>query len=157
MYEFTHAGFWVRWSSLDRPARRLAITSIVATIVGLVPLARCLAEMSYRAGYLAGSGGVPAPGAAPTLAPWAVGWLIAFWAIAGVVWWRFSLRQDEMFNRVQNGALAMSGAVTSALLVIWSLFALTGAIGPVAALPALGLYLGLVVIFWFVAYRRWAA
>jgi hypothetical protein len=157
MYEFTHAGFWVRWSSLDRPARRLLVTSIVATIVGLVPFSLWLNQMSYRAGYLAGSGGIPAPGPAPTLSPWAIVWLVAFWIAAGLLWWRFSLRQDEMFNRVQNWALAMSGAVTSTLLVIWSLFALTGAIGPVAALPALGLYLGLVLIFWFVAYRRWAA
>ena len=157
MYEFTHAGFWVRWSSLDRPARRLLVASIAATVVGLIPSLRWLAETSYRAGYLAGSGGIAAPGPDPMLTPLAIWWLVACWAVAGVLWWRFSLRQDEMFNRVQNWTLAMSGAITSALLVTWSLFAMTGAIGPVAALPALGLYLGLVLIFWFVAYRRWAA
>ena len=157
MYEFTHGGFWVRWSSLDRPARRLLVASLAAVLIGLVPLGRWLDQMSYRAGYLVGSGGIPAPGPAPTLAPWTIVWLVAFWIAAGILWWRFSRRQDEMFNRVQNWTLAMSSAITAATLVIWSLFAMTGAVGPVAALPALGLYLGLVLAFWFVAYRRWAA
>ena len=157
MYEFTHSGFWFRWESLDKTGRRLLVASCGASAVAVLPLAQWLGEIGYRIGYRLGSGGLSPAGAAPEMAEWAIWWLIGFGALSAVIWWRFSLRQDEMFNRVQNWALAMSGAVTALCLVVWSLLALVGRLPPVTALPTVILYIGSLLAFWYVAYRRWAA
>lgn len=149
MYEFTMGGAWFRWGLLDKLSKRLAGASLVAA--GLAPLP--LSGMwGYQLGYSLGSG---APLSGFTPAPWAILWTLAFVVVSGLFWWRFSLRQDELFNRVQNRAFAMGGAWSATLLSIWALLDLANLAPPVSPLAIIGLFYGLVVVFWMSAVRRW--
>jgi len=59
--------------------------------------------------------------------------------VSAFAWWRFSRNQDEMFNRIQNYALAQAGGWTFAFIFIWWLLSLGGWVGP---LPVVGLVAG---------------
>ena len=76
--------------------------------------------------------------------------------ISGIAWWRFSLRQDEMLNRVQNYALGHAGSWSLAAATLWWLMELGGWLGefPLGLFVLLGY--GLILFFWFRAVRRWA-
>lgn len=145
MLEFTLGGAWFRWSRLDTASRRLAIASM------------CLAAI---AGHLIGMAAKPVNArfgfdVTPHTTVLAVAG-IAMAVLSAWLWYRFSLRQDEMFNRVQNWAIGMSGAWTCVVLTVWSVLASVSLAMPMpSAAPAM-LFAGTLLIFWFVAVRKWA-
>jgi len=145
MLEFTLGGAWFRWRSLDTASRRLAIASM------------CLAPI---AGHLIGMAAKPINArfgfdVTPYTTVLAVVG-IAMAVLSAWLWYRFSLRQDEMFNRVQSWTLGMSGAWTCVVLTVWSVLASVSLAMPVpSAAPAM-LFAGALLIFWFVAVRKWA-
>ena len=156
MYEFTHKGLWFRWSALDRPSRRWSGISLAAAALAAISIGLAADQAGYRVGYLLG-GGRTASKAAPLLPSWAMlGWIIACVVVSALAWWRFSRRQDEMFNRVQNWSLGMAGAWTAVVLAFWSLLDLYDAASPIHPLGVIGIFYTLAITFWLVAVRRWA-
>lgn len=153
MYEFTKGGMWFRWHLLDRVSKRLAAASLLAAAVALIP--RLSSQTGYQLGRALGRDETPLR-ATVDWAAWHGWWIIAFSTLSGLLWWRFSLRQDEMFNRVQNWSLGMAGAWGGALLMAWALLALANAAAPISPRAVLALFGGLSFLFWFVAVRRWA-
>ena len=155
MYEFTHGGSWFRWSLLDKTSKRLAAGSFAALTVAMVPAATATWSMAYQLGKHAGSGSREPLAVAVAVEPWAAALVLGFSVVSGLFWWRFSLRQDELFNRVQNRALGMGGAWTGALLTCWAVLDLGNLAAPVAPAAIIGVFALLVCIFWFVGVRRW--
>lgn len=161
--EITHGGMWFRWGSLDRTSKWLLVASSVAAVAGLTLLLLIVGPdlygTAYKAGYAAGSGGqaprsVPTPLIRPTpLLGWAtVGLLL----MSGLLWWRLSLRQDEMFNRIQNWSLGMSGAWATLVLTFWAVLATAGVLPTVSAWGIVFVACALFSAFWLIAVRRWA-
>jgi hypothetical protein len=162
MVELTFGGTWLKWSSLARKDRRLALVSFVTAGLGAVPLGLLSGRYGWQVGFRLGSGGLTASDSP-------LDWFIdspvfdhlllasAFlFIVSAVAWWRFSLHQDEMFNRIQNFALGSAGSSTLAIGAAWWLLSQGGWIAP---LPLGGLLLigyGLLIGFWFYAVRRWA-
>jgi hypothetical protein len=75
--------------------------------------------------------------------------------IAGLLWWRFSSLQDEMFHRIQNYSYGWGAAVAVAVLVVWGLAnaaTLAPPIDPIAPLVLLALAK---TFFWSIATRKW--
>lgn len=75
--------------------------------------------------------------------------------VAGLLWWRFSRLQDEMFHRIQNYSYGWGAAVTIAVLVVWGVAngaTLAPPIDPFAPLILFALVKG---FFWTVATRKW--
>jgi hypothetical protein len=155
MYEFTLGGSWFRWSLLDRTSKRLAAASFAAATVAMVPLGAASWSIGYQLGKHAGSGSREPFRLAFTAEPWAVALLLGFTILSGIFWWRFSLRQDELFNRVQNLALGMGGAWSGALLTCWAVLDLGNLAPPVAPAAIIAIFFLLVCVFWFVGVRRW--
>lgn len=156
MYEFTMGGMWFRWRLLDRSSKRLAAGSMIAALIGSVPIGVFVGKMAYRYGYWMGSGGQWPDTPPPTLAPWMATIAIASAIVSAMLWWRFSLRQDEMFNRVQNWSLGMAGAWSMAAALVWAALAYSG-MSPMITVGGIFFLFCLAVIgFWMVAVRRWA-
>jgi len=88
---------------------------------------------------------------------WIVVWVIGFAALSGLLWWRMSIRQDELFHRVQNWSLGMSGAWTAAALTVWGLLDMTGISPPIQAAAPLILFSALTILFGRTAARKWAS
>jgi hypothetical protein len=153
VYEFTHGGWWFNWRTLDQPSRRWAFVSMAAAgvvggLVGLIlsihttlrgnPLGTRLGqwfETHHAAIALAG---------------------LALLALSLFAWWRMSVRQDEMFNRVQNLSLGLSGAATATVLSVWGYLNANGLVIPIEPLVPPILFCGLLCVCWLVAVRRWA-
>ena len=162
MVELTYGGTWLKWSSLDRRDRKLALVSFITAGVGAAPIGVLCGQFGWRLGFQLGSGGrtpvespidrfVAGPGFDYLILA-SVGLLI----VSSVAWWRFSLHQDEMFNRIQNHAVGSAGGWTLGIGIIWWLLSL-GEWLPPLPLPGL-LLIGYVLLlgFWFSAVRRWA-
>lgn len=164
MYEITMKGVWVRWAGLDTSARWLFAGSMTAIIVALAPLPFqdrfTDRTILYDLVYFLGSGGKwPTKIAAPLPAreTWAALWIIGFSVVSAVLWWRLSVRQDELFNRIQNWALAMGGVFSGTFLTVWSILDLANIVSPATPLFIINSFvLSTCVFFWFVAVRRWA-
>ena len=120
MYEFTHRGAGVNWAALDQKSRRLVSGSMASAVVAVMPLFKWTADAARRVG-IEFQGAMPIEGTAvstPSLylpAAWVMAWVIGFAALSGLLWWRMSIRQDELFHRVQNWSLGMSGACPKTL------------------------------------------
>lgn len=156
MVEISHGGFWFKWSSLDQTGKRLAATSIVAAALS----ATAIVPVAYRLGHDLGRStakGQTVHSPASFIEPYAVIAALTFMVLSGVCWWRSSLRQDEMFNRVQNWAIGMGGGWMVAVLAPWSLLALADLVEPPSALTIFLVCIGLPSLFWLVAVRRWAS
>lgn len=162
MYEFTHKGAWFSWSSLDAADKRLVTLSLLAAIPPGFVVGLASGAYGYRAGYWLASGGKAAPPshfeemtglftAVPVMLA-----ALACAVISALVWWRFSLRQDEMFNRVQNYALGCASAWTIAAASAWWFLQRAGQAPPLPVEAWLLLAYALVCLFWFRAVRRWA-
>lgn len=158
MIEFTMGGTWFRWSLLDRTSKRLAAGSLIASVVAVAPATLSLSSHAYDVGYRLGSGSAAVPEAAVGFPPWSpleACWLIGFGIVSALLWWRFSLRQDELFNRVQNWALGMAGAWSATLLTIWAMLALGNLAPPVSPMGIIATFYVSTCAFWFAAVRRW--
>lgn len=162
MYEITQKGAWFKWSALDGVEKKLVALSLVASLPPGFVTGLAVGEHAFRAGFRLASGGVePRPShfgelAAELLIPPVVLAALACAIVSAVAWWRFSLRQDELFNRIQNRALGHSAAWGAAAAGIWWFLALAGLVGAFPLGWFLLLVLGLVYYFWFSSVRRWA-
>lgn len=155
MVELTMGGAWFRWSSLDAPSKWLFGTSFAAICLAGAPVFRSSGDIGYRANSAEGSEGLLASDLSG-LPGWAAWWFIGCCLVSAVLWRRFSLRQDELFNRVQNWSFAVSSVAFVALLGVWSMLDAADvmpAITPVYAAAAFGVML---TLSWFAAVRRWA-
>lgn len=163
MYEFTMGGAWFKWSLLDATSKRLAAGSFVAATVAAIPLGIYVSNIGHEAGYRAGAAAagvtvdrVPPAALLAGTEPWMAWITLVFGIISAVLWWRFSRRQDEMFNRVQNWALGMGGAWTMAACFAWIALAAAGVVAMPSAIAIAALFYVLIFAFWFVAVKRWA-
>ncbi len=163
MVELTHGGTWLNWKSLNRRDRNWAILSFATSMLAAIPVGAAGAAYSYALGHRLGAGGRGGDAhdraAAALLASEPFAYAMLASALLAVVsafaWWRFSRNQDEMFNRIQNYAIAQAGGWTIAFATIWWLLWLGGW---VAALPLTAIVivaLLLLIGFWFVAVRKW--
>ena len=161
MVELTYGGTWLKWSSLDRVDRNWAILSIVASSVAALPAAVRAAEWGYGLGFRAGAGRpLEASPFTALLTSEAFAYAalasVALAIISGFAWWRFSRHQDEMFNAIQNYAIAQASGWTFAFVLGWWMLSLGGWVGalPLAAIVVIGTVL--LLGFWFYAVRKWA-
>ena len=158
MVEITHGGSWFKWSSMDRRDRFWFVISTVASIPAGLIAGGALGRWSFRLGIELGKGEHGRDPIAPLLETelFRYGVLASFLLLAFSLfaWWRFSLRQDELFNRIQNQALGQAGAWTLGIASVWWILGLGGW---VPALP-LGAFVGggylLILVFWFRAVRQ---
>ena len=161
MVELTHGGTWLKWSTLDRTDRRWALLSFVTSGLAALPIGLLSGEWGYNLGFRMGSGGREPDirGIAEVIGPELLAGLMLAAAILAVVsafaWWRFSRNQDEMFNRIQNYAVAQAGGWTFAFLFIWWMLSLGGWVGTLPLVAVVLLGTGLLIGFWFYAVRRW--
>ena len=162
MYEFTHGGTWFNWKALDRSSRWLAIGSIASALIAVGPLLKWTSDLGYRIGL---SFGMRAAGTTATMpatavdstSPWVAFWVVGFGLLSAILWWRLSVRQDELFHRIQNYALGMGGAWTAVALTIWGLFDMVGLAASIQPPMPLMLFTMLTTVFGCVAARQWAS
>ncbi len=161
MVELTHGGTWLNWSSLNRTDRNWAILSFAAAALSAIPVGFVAGAWGYAVGFRLGSGGEEAPDglAADLLGSDLFAFAMVASAVLAVVsalaWWRFSRNQDEMFNRIQNYAIAQAGGWTIAVAFLWWLLWL-GAWLPELHLTVIVVFAVLALCgFWFHAVRRW--
>ena len=161
MVELTHGGTWLKWSSLTPRDRNWALLSFATSALAAMPIAIAAGDWGYNLGFRLGSGGMepPTTGATELLASDLFAFLmlgsLLFTVISAVAWWRFSRNQDEMFNRIQNYAIAQAGAWTFSLAFCWWLLSLGGWVDdlPVTVLIVTGT--ALLIAFWLHGVRRW--
>ena len=160
MYEITHKGAWFKWGALDRTEKALVVVTALTAIPPGFLLGRS-ERLSYRIGYFLGNGEWPQAARQPAVLPDA--WLgpvtlftIACAIVCGLAWWRFSLRQDEMFNRVQNEAIGRGSAWALAVAALWWMLTVPGWVAPLPVSFFLTVALFLMIAFWFRAASRWA-
>jgi hypothetical protein len=163
MYEFTHSGAWFNWKAFDRTEKRLAAVSLAgSTLPGALMGLKLLAE-GVSIGRLVNPERdrkfVAALGewmATSNIFSVLVVLAIASTVISIIAWWRLSIRQDEMFNRVQNYALGRTAVLGMLFALIWWMLSAPGWVG---AFP-LGWFLlaeaVLIYLFTVRAVRKWA-
>src|SRR5687768_5257400 len=163
MVELTHGGTWLNWKSLNRTDRNWAILSFVTSLLSAIPIGVAGGAWSYSLGHRLGAGGSGGDShdlsAAALLASDVFAYAMLASALFAVVsafaWWRFSRNQDEMFNRIQNYALAQAGSWTMAFAALWWMLWLGGWLPALHLTAVVILALALVTGFWFYAVRRW--
>ena len=161
MVELTYGGTWLRWSSLDRRDRNWALLSFVTAGLAAIPVGMLAGDWAYRLGFKMGSGGrEPSTTGVSELFGsdlFALAMLAAagLSVISALAWWRFSRNQDEMFNRIQNYALAQAGCWTFAFVFIWWLLRLGGWVGPLPPTVIVVVGTALLIGFWYYSVRRW--
>ena len=161
MVELTHGGTWLNWSTLERRDRNWALLSFATSMLAALPVGLVGGEWGYRLGHRMGSGGRAAEirSIVDIVGPQLFAGLMLASAILAIVsafaWWRFSRNQDEMFNRIQNYALAQAGGWTFAFIFVWWLLSLGGWVGPLPLFALVLLGTVLLMVFWFHAVRRW--
>lgn len=144
MYEFTHGGAWFRWSSFDRASRMLAIATTVSSGVAGTLFGMVAKPVNTRFGF----------DVTPHTTLLAILGIIAS-VLAAWLWYCFSIRQDELFNRVQNWTLGMSGVAACAASTIWRVLGAASLVMPMpSGAPAI-LFAGASIVFWFSATRKW--
>lgn len=145
MIEFTFGGAWFRWSALGDKARRFVAASFLFAAMAGVSGGIVARPTNYWFGY----------DLTRYLVPIAVYCLFTSLASAWF-WYRFSVAQDEMFNRIQNWSLGMAGAWTCCISAALLLAAKAGVIAQISAVDVATMFAIGVCIFWFIAVRKWA-
>lgn len=161
MVELTHGGAWLKWSTLSRTDRNWALLSFAGASLAAIPLAIVAGHWGYIAGYRLGSGGrepdrvTTSALVASDLFSYAMLAAAVLAVLSAFAWWRFSRNQDEMFNRIQNYAIAQAAGWTFAIALLWWLLELGSWVTPLppAVFVAIGTWL--LIGFWFHAVRRW--
>ena len=156
MVEITYGGLWFRWSALDRTDKWLAGGSCIASGMAALPLGLAIGHWAHHFGLHLGSHDKVTSGTL-VLSPLSAAASIALITLSAILWWRFSMRQDELFNRMQNWALGMGAAWMLAGLFFWAILASANIVTPPYPLTIVVLVIALVPAFWFVAVRRWAS
>lgn len=145
MHEFTLGGAWFRWRTFDTTSRTLAIAGMgLGAVAGLL-IGMAAKPVNSRFGF----------DVTPHTTVLAVFGIVAA-MLAAWLWHRFSLRQDEMFNHVQNWTLGMAGAWTCVASTVWSVLATASLAMPMPSTAPAMLFAGTTLAFWFVAVRKWA-
>jgi hypothetical protein len=162
VYEMTHKGAWFQWSALDPTEKVLVAVSCIAAVPSGVVAGIWLGGHGYVLGEALASGSTSpaAPSSAALYQTDFFAVLVAL-AVAGSVisalcWWRLSVRQDELFNRVQNYALGQAAAWAFAGAALWWMMSLPGWVGELQLGWFVTLTPLLVFLFWGLAVRRWA-
>lgn len=161
MVEITHGGTWLKWSSLKSTDRNWALLSFVSAGLAALPVGIAAGDWGYRMGFRAGSGGAEPEATAFSFLLGSNSFAYAMLAatilsiVSAVAWWRFSRNQDEMFNRIQNYALAQAGGWTFAILFVWWLLWLGGWVGPLPLTIVVLIGTALLIGFWYLAVGRW--
>lgn len=161
MVELTHGGTWLKWSSLTPRDRSWALLSFVTAGLAALPISIAWGDWVYGLGFRLGSGGLepPTTGAAEMLTSswfaYAMLGSLLLAVISAVAWWRFSRNQDEMFNRIQNYAIAQASSWTFAFVVLWWLLWLGGWVEPLSLTVITVIGMTLHIAFWFGAVRKW--
>lgn len=151
MYEFTMKGAWFRWSDLDAPSRWLGCGAFVVSLLGFLPIFAFSLEFGR---FLGSDGKVGIEVFAPTASE--ACWIIGLQVLAGWLWWRFSMRQDELFNRIQNWSVSLASAWTVLLVSAAVVLDYANALPSVPAWSIVVLFSALFTGFWFYAVHRWA-
>ena len=161
MVEITHGGNWIRWSSLNASDRKLALISFAASFLASLPVGAMGGYWGYKVGYSFGSDGrradVLSPAEVVGTGNFAIIVLVAtlMAIVSAIAWWRFSRNQDEMFNRIQNYAIAQGSSWTLAIAFLCWMLSLGGWVDP---LPLAVVVLGgvlLVIAFWYRGVHKW--
>jgi hypothetical protein len=163
MVELTHGGTWLNWKTLNRTDRNWAILSFASSTLAGLPMGAAAAVWSYSLGLRLGSGGkagdAPQGAGAALLASDIFAYAMVAATLLAIVsafaWWRFSRNQDEMFNRIQNYALAQAGGWTIAFVTLWWMLWLGGWLPQLQLTAIVILAFALVTGFWFFAVRKW--
>lgn len=148
MAEITHEGFWVRWGSLDSLSKSLFALSNLTLLIAVAPIFHTIFLHDHAVAPVWSE-------AYLTEAPWKAWWLLGWTGTTILFWWRFSARQDEMFNRMQNWALGMGGAAAAVLLTIWAFLSDVGILPSMTAVPTFWTLILCVSAFWLRAVSRW--
>lgn len=161
MVELTHGGTWLKWSSLTSRDRKWALLSFATSLLAAVPIGVAAGTFGYRIGYRLGSSGQnPRAEIARILESDLFAYAMLGAALLAVIsafaWWRFSANQDEMFNRIQNYAIAQAGGWTLAIAFVWWMLWLGGWVGPLPMTILVMIGTALLIGFWLHAVRRWA-
>ena len=80
---------------------------------------------------------------------------IVFAIISGLLWWRFSSLQDEMFKRIQSYSYGWGAAVSIAILVVWGIANGARLAPPISPFAPLVVFAVAHAFFWMVATRKW--
>lgn len=155
MVEITHKGVWIKWSSLDSRDRGWFVLSMVTTLPLGIVLGVHIGEWGYQLAHDADSAHF-ADLVGSDLYRYTVLVAVASAAVCAFAWWRFSLHQDELFNRIQNYAIGRAAAWSLGGATGWWLLALGGWAGPFPLGPFVISSFALLLGFWFYAVRRWA-
>ena len=161
MVELTHGGTWLNWKSLNRRDRNWAILSFATSLLAAIPVGIAGGAWSYTLGFRLGSGGDDLHDrlTADLMAsgPFSYAMLAAalLTVVSAFAWWRFSRNQDEMFNRIQNYAIAQAGGWTIAFATLWWMLWLGGWLPPLHLTVLVIVAIALLTGFWFFAVRKW--
>ena len=163
MVELTHGGTWLNWKSLNRTDRNWAILSFVTSMLSAIPVGIAGAAWGYSLGYRLGAGGSGGDSQDRAAEGLLASDLFSYSMLASTVlavvsafaWWQFSRNQDEMFNRIQNYAIAQAGGWTMAFATLWWLLWLGGWLPGLHLTAVVILAFALVTGFWFHAVRKW--
>ena len=158
MVEITHGGTWFKWSSMDSRDRLWFVVSTVTVIPAAFIIGAAGARWSYHLGHRHAAGRDGPDGFGPLIESggFRYGALAALLLllVSLFAWWRFSVRQDELFNRIQNYALGHACAWTLFIAAAWWVLSAGGWVG---TLPLEGIVTGglvLILAFWFYAVRK---
>ena len=128
------------WRMAKRGGSYLAGSLVAAAGAG------ALAGVAHNKSQMAAIGLSPAVGLAG---------FIVLVLVSGLLWWRFSSLQDEMFQRVQNYSYGWGAAITVAVLVVWGIANAATLAPPIYALAPLFIFALAKTFFWSLAVRKW--
>jgi len=80
---------------------------------------------------------------------------VALVFITGLLWWRFSSFQDEMFHRIQNYSYGWGASVTVAILIVWGIASAAALAPPIDPFAPLFVFAIAKTFFWTAATRKW--
>ena len=86
---------------------------------------------------------------------WGLAGFVVLVLLAGLLWWRFSSFQDEMFHRIQNYSYGWAGFLTVAVLIVWGIANLARLAPPIDPLAPLLVFAIVKAFFWTRAVRIW--